>query len=94
VCVPACEPEPERRMLNCFDHEKLDVYKAAIEFAIVADEIVKHLPKGKAYLADQLQRAGASIPLNIAEGAENILAVKRAVFIEWQSARLQNVLAF
>jgi four helix bundle protein len=55
--------------MNCFDHEKLDVYKVAIEFVILADEIIKHFPKGRAYLADQLQRAASSIPLNIAEGA-------------------------
>ena len=67
---PVCEPEPEGlKAMNHFDHEKLDVYKAAIEFVIVADEIIGHLPKGRAYLADQLQRAASSIPLNIAEGA-------------------------
>ena len=67
---PVCEPEPERwGAMNCFDHEKLDVYKVAIEFVILADEIIRHLPKGRAYLADQLQRAASSIPLNIAEGA-------------------------
>ena len=32
-------------------------------------DIVEQLPRGKAYLADQLQRAGTSVPLNIAEGA-------------------------
>jgi four helix bundle protein len=52
-----------------FDHEKLDVYKIAIEFVIVGGEIIEHLPRGKSYLADQLQRASSSIPLNIAEGA-------------------------
>ncbi len=52
-----------------FDHEKLDVYKAAIEFVVLINSIVENLPRGRAYLADQLQRAGASIPLNIAEGA-------------------------
>jgi len=52
-----------------FDHEKLDVYKASIEFVILASEIIDHLPRGKSYLADQLQRAASSIPLNIAEGA-------------------------
>jgi hypothetical protein len=49
-----------------FDHEKLDVYVAAIDFVALADEIVEHLPRGRAYLADQLQRAATSIPLNIA----------------------------
>jgi len=52
-----------------FDHERLDVYKAAIEFILLVDEVVEHLPRGKSYLADQLQRASSSVPLNIAEGA-------------------------
>ena len=55
--------------LNYFDHEKLDVYKVAVEFVILSNEIVEQLPRGKAYLADQLQRASSSISLNIAEGA-------------------------
>jgi four helix bundle protein len=55
--------------MNDFDHEKLDVYGAAIELVILIDEIVGHMPKGRAYLVDQLQRAGSSVPLNIAEGA-------------------------
>ena len=55
--------------MHYFDHEKLDVYKAAIEFVVLVNSIVETLPRGRAYLADQLQRAGSSIPLNIAEGA-------------------------
>jgi four helix bundle protein len=55
--------------LRLFDHEKLDVYRVAIELVILIDEVVEHLPRGRAYLADQLQRAGTSVPLNIAEGA-------------------------
>src|SRR4029077_5989528 len=55
--------------MTCFDHEKLDVYQIALSLVILIDEIVKHLPKGRAYLADQLLRAGTSVPLNIAEGA-------------------------
>jgi len=55
--------------MNYFDHEKLDVYQAAIDLVILINTVVENLPRGKAYLADQLQRAGASVPLNIAEGA-------------------------
>ena len=55
--------------MSCFDHEKLDVYKAAIKLIVLLDKIIEHLPRGKSYLADQLQRAGSSVPLNIAEGA-------------------------
>ena len=52
-----------------FDHERLDVYQVSISFVGLADDIVEKLPRGRAYLADQLQRAALSIPLNIAEGA-------------------------
>lgn len=52
-----------------FDHERLDVYQAAIAFVILSDEILEELPRGRAYLVDQLQRAGSSVVLNIAEGA-------------------------
>jgi four helix bundle protein len=56
-------------MNNYFDFEKLDVYRAAIAFVVLVDEINRSLPRGRAYLVDQLQRASSSIPLNIAEGA-------------------------
>ena len=52
-----------------FDHEKLDVYKVSVELIVLIDEIIENLPRGRAYLADQFQRAGTSVPLNIAEGA-------------------------
>ncbi len=55
--------------MQYFDHEKLDVYKVAIEWVILSEKIAQQLPRGRAYLVDQLQRAGTSIPFNIAEGA-------------------------
>ena len=55
--------------MNTFDHEKLDVYQISIDFVATADDVVEHLPRGRRYLADQLQRAALSVPLNIAEGA-------------------------
>ena len=55
--------------MHYFDHEKLDVYQAAIEFVVIIETIVKQFPRGRAYLVDQLQRAGSSVTLNIAEGA-------------------------
>ena len=55
--------------MNNFEHERLDVYRTSLEFLVVADEIAANLPRGRAYLADQLRRAATSIPLNIAEGA-------------------------
>ena len=63
-----------------FDHEKLDVYKVAIEFVALADDIVESLPRGRGYLADQLHRAATSIPLNIAEGAGEYSSKEKARF--------------
>lgn len=69
---------PEKRVL--LDHEKLTVYQVAIEFVILADEVIEHLPLGRAYLSDQLQRAALSIPLNIAEGAGEYAVDEKARF--------------
>ncbi len=52
-----------------FDYERLDVYQVAVEFIVLTEEIIENLPRGRAYLADQFQRASTSILLNIAEGA-------------------------
>lgn len=69
---------PEKQVL--LDHEKLVVYQIAIEFVILADEVIEHLPRGRAYLSDQLQRAALSIPLNIAEGAGEYAVDEKARF--------------
>ncbi|HVS31807.1 MAG TPA: four helix bundle protein [Thermoanaerobaculia bacterium] len=63
-----------------FDHEKLDVYHAAIDFIARANTIIEQLPRGRGYLTDQLQRASLSIVLNIAEGAGKYSAADKGVF--------------
>ena len=55
--------------MSQLDHEKLEVYGIALEFVVYASTVEEQLPRGRSYLADQLQRAATSIPLNIAEGA-------------------------
>lgn len=52
-----------------FDHERLDVYQAALDFLVLCEAVLEQLPRGRAHLADQLTRASLSIVLNIAEGA-------------------------
>ena len=63
-----------------FDHDKLDVYHAAIDFFALADEIISALPKGRSKLADQLARAALSISANIAEGAGEFSSDAKASF--------------
>jgi four helix bundle protein len=50
-----------------FDHEKLRVYKQAIEFVVWCNGLLEKIPK-KYAVYDQLDRASTSIALNIAEG--------------------------
>jgi four helix bundle protein len=48
------------------DHERLDVYRAALEFLPLSLSLIPR--QGERYLLDQLERAAQSIILNIAEG--------------------------
>jgi len=41
--------------MKSFDHEKLDVYRIAIQFVAFAAPLCGNLPRGQAYLADQLR---------------------------------------
>ncbi len=66
--------------MNEFEHERLDVYQAAIEFLVLADTIAGALPRGRGYLADQLRRAASSITFNIAEGAGEYASDEKARF--------------
>jgi hypothetical protein len=77
-------PKPE------FDHERLEVYGVGLEFLGVADERSEGLPRGRAYLADQLLRAATSIVLNIAWGAVNVVPQTRRGSIVSPGARRPN----
>jgi four helix bundle protein len=66
--------------VDYLDHEKMDVYKVVIEFIALADEVAENLPRGRAYLADQLRRACTSVALNIAEGAGEFSGDEKARF--------------
>jgi four helix bundle protein len=64
-----------------FDHEKLDVYREAIDFCGWVGEFLAAI-SAKAAAKDQLDRASTSIPLNIAEGNGKFSARDRARFLE------------
>ena len=60
--------------------ERLEVFSAAIDFAVHADGIASSFGTGRGYLADQLRRAASSIVLNIAEGAGEFAKQDKARF--------------
>src|SRR5438034_6583565 len=64
-----------------FDHEKLDVYREAINFCGWVGEFLASI-SAKAAAKDQLDRASTSIPLNIAGGNGKFSARDRARFFE------------
>lgn len=64
-----------------FDHEKVDVYRQAIEFCGWVGEFLGAI-SAKAAAKDQLDRASTSIPLNIAEGNGKFSARDRSRFLE------------
>jgi four helix bundle protein len=64
-----------------FDHEKLNVYRASIEFVGWTDELLERLPKSLA-VTNQLDRASTSIPLNIAEGNGKFTDADRCRFFD------------
>ncbi|MDP9254376.1 MAG: four helix bundle protein [Verrucomicrobiota bacterium] len=64
-----------------FDHEKLDVYREAIDFCGWAGDFLAAI-SAKAAAKDQLDRASTSIPLNIADGNGKFSAKDRARFFE------------
>ena len=62
------------------DYEKLDVYGCSLQFLATALRLTMRMPRGYAYLGDQLRRAATSIPLNIAEGTGKVSPSDRARF--------------
>ena len=64
-----------------FDHEKLDVYREAINFCGWVGEFLASI-SAKSAVKDQLDRASTSIPLNIAEGNWKFSARDRVRFFE------------
>ena len=63
------------------DHEKLQVYQRSLAFIAWAEPLLERLPKALS-VRDQLDRAGTSIPLNIAEGNGKFTSADRCRFFD------------
>ena len=61
-----------------FPHEYLDVYRLALELSKLTCALADTIPRGRRKLADQLVRAGTSIPLLMAEGANRVSHADKA----------------
>jgi len=81
------------------DHERLDVYRLALDFLVFAHDVIETLPRGRRHLCDQLTRASTSIVLNLAKGAgKHSKADKRRYYLSargsaTESAALLDVLS-
>jgi four helix bundle protein len=64
-----------------FDHEKLRVYQASLEFVRWSTQLLAETP-AKAAVKDQLDRASTSVPLNLAEGNAKWTAADRVRFFK------------
>ncbi|RLE20253.1 MAG: four helix bundle protein [Acidobacteria bacterium] len=63
-----------------FEFEKLDVYRITLDFVATADGVAERLPRGRAYLKDQIRRAANSIPANLAEGVGEFSPAEKVRF--------------
>jgi four helix bundle protein len=63
-----------------FDHEKLVVYQRSLDLLERLDRILDAMPPGRAHIKDQLDRAGTSIVLNIAEGGGEFSPMEKQRF--------------
>lgn len=70
----------EEALGAAFAFEKLDVYKAAADFAERVNEYASHIDASGSHLANQIRRASSSIALNIAEGSQRISRPDKARF--------------
>ena len=80
VTVPVPVPVPVRRRPSTVvpDCERLDAYRVAVEFQVLAASI--GLGRRLGVLRDQLDRASVSIVLNIAEGSGRYTPAEKAHF--------------
>lgn len=73
-----CDPAQDAPAVPWLDPDRLDVYRLALEFQILAAHLCR--TRGIGALRDQLDRASCSVVLNIAEGAGRTAPLEKAHF--------------
>lgn len=68
-------------MTRSFDHDKLFVYRKAIEFVAWSSDLLESIPPSRS-IHNQLDRSATSIPLNIAEGNGKYTSADRCRFFD------------
>jgi hypothetical protein len=63
------------------DHERLDVYHLALDFLVLASELIEGLPRGRSHLSDQFSRASLSIVLKPRRGSRQALEARQATVL-------------
>lgn len=75
---PAAVAAPAAAETPLLDAEKLDVYRVAVEYRVLVNRFLTR--RMTSALRDQLDRASASIVLNVAEGAGRFSPADKARF--------------
>ncbi len=74
------------------NHQKLEVFKAAKDFAIECYKVSKILPNEERFnMVQQIRRAALSVVLNIAEGSSRKSEVERKRFFEISRGSLVEI---
>ncbi len=69
------------------------IYRKAIELVEVGSAVIRQLPPGTAFLADQLRRSTSSVVLNFAEGYAKASAAEQRRFFNIALGSAQESLA-
>jgi four helix bundle protein len=73
-------------------HKKLEVWKNAMDLAVLIYEVTREFPKEEVYgITSQLRRAAVSVPSNIAEGAARTSAKEFLQFINIAQGSLSEI---
>jgi four helix bundle protein len=75
------------------NHEKTRLYQTSLELVGQCAELIERFPSGLGFLADQLRRASASVPLNFAEGCRKRSQRERERYFETAACSAREVSA-